>query len=87
MSDSKYPEYVTDGHHIYIWNNEFAGLFEDGKLKESGPPVVRKTKKQIAEEQLQALRDKAAAQADKALKDFEKKQATEVKNDDEMSVK
>lgn len=67
-----FPQYVTDGSHIYIWNEEFESLFEQGKLRPSPPPEVPKVKKLSPKEKvkMEAMRKKAIADAEAALKLF-----------------
>lgn len=72
VAASKFPAFVTDGHHIYIWNDEYEPLLKDGRLKESDPPPPRAEKKLSSREvqELATLRQKAIDDAEKALKLF-----------------
>ncbi len=68
----QYPPYVTDGSHIYIWNDEYARLLEQGKLKASPPPQP-KAQKQLSQRQqtkLEEMRKKALHDAQQAVELF-----------------
>lgn len=67
---TRYPEYVTDGSHIYLWNDEYAAMLADGRLKESGPPAPPVAKEPSAREKtkIEQLRKKALEDAQNAVK-------------------
>lgn len=65
-----FPEYVTDGSHIYLWHPEYESLLATGKLQPSGPPPPRKVmaltpkqKAKLEEARKRALREAEAAVA------------------------
>lgn len=62
----QFPQYVTDGHHIYLWHEEYEPLLKDGRLRASEPPPPRKARPLSARE-----RTKLEAQRRKALQDAE----------------
>lgn len=72
MADTQFPEYVTDGHHIYLWNDEYEALLADGRLKASGPPEPPKPRPLTPGQkaQLERLRKKALKDAEDAIKLF-----------------
>lgn len=72
MATERFPEYVTDGHHIYLWNEEYEPLLKDGRLRPSDPPPPRTAKKLSPREKtkLEAQRRKALADAEAAVKLF-----------------
>ncbi len=72
-----YPEYVTDGHHIYLWHEEYASMFEQGKLKacEAPLPVVAPVLTKEEEQQVEDMRQKALKDAELAIKVYGKKKA------------
>lgn len=67
---TRFPDYVTDGHHIYLWNDEYEQMLLDGKLKECGPPEVPKKKVLSAREKtkLEEIRKKALRDAEEAVR-------------------
>lgn len=67
--ETKYPPYVTDGNHIYLWHPEYERLFNEGKLKASEPPVIQKNKPMSARQKtkLEEARKKALADAERAV--------------------
>lgn len=71
-TQAKYPDYVTDGHHIYLWNDEFEPLFSQGKLRESEPPEPPKVQTLTPRERtkLEETRRKALSEAEAAVKLF-----------------
>lgn len=70
---TRYPEYVTDGSHIYLWHEEFEPLFTSGRLRASDPPVrpLVKTLSQREKTKIDAIRRKAIADAENTLKAFQ----------------
>lgn len=69
-STTRFPEYVTDGHHIYLWHPEYERMLEDGRLRPSDPPEPPKVKKLTPREKtkLDALRKKALQDAENAVR-------------------
>lgn len=67
---AKFPEYVTDGNHIYLWNEHYEQMLRDGRLKPSEPPEPRAAKKMNLREKtkLEGLRKKALQDAENAVK-------------------
>lgn len=67
---TKFPEYVTDGSHIYLWHPEYEGMLRDGRLRASDPPKPQVVKKLNQREQtkVEALRKKALEEAENAVK-------------------
>lgn len=67
-----FPKYVTDGSHIYLWNEEYEQMLQDGRLRPSGPPVIPKVKPLSARERtrLEALRQQALREAEEAVELF-----------------
>ena len=67
---SAYPEYVTDGSHIYLWHEEYASMLEQGKLKacDPPPPVVKATLTTEEKEEIEKIRKKALHDAELAIK-------------------
>lgn len=63
---TKFPDYVTDGSHIYLWHPEYESLLADGRLRPSGPPEPPKVKKISQREltKLEAIRAKALKDAE-----------------------
>ncbi len=68
-TQTKYPDYVTDGFHIYLWNDEFEPLLTQGKLKESEPPAPPKITAMSPRERtkLEERRKKALEEAEAAV--------------------
>jgi len=66
------PPYVTDGKHIYIWNDEYEALLADGRLRPSDPPPPPKVKPMTPREKqkLEAARKRALKDAETAIKLF-----------------
>src|ERR1041385_3915903 len=71
--ERQFPQYVTDGFHIYLWNEEYIKLLDDGKLKPSDPPQPKKVDKMTARQRtkLEAARKKALEDAKQAVALFE----------------
>jgi hypothetical protein len=69
---TKFPDYVTDGHHIYPWNDELDTLLATGKLQPCAAPVPKAVKELTPKEKakLEDLRKKALQQAEEAVKLF-----------------
>lgn len=66
---TRYPEYVTDGSHIYVWHEEYESLLNQGKLKASPPPSPKVLKQMTPRQQtkLEAARRKALQDAETAV--------------------
>lgn len=41
QQDQQAPEYVTDGKHVYPYNEHLYELLARGELQVSGPPVIK----------------------------------------------
>lgn len=67
---TRFPDYVTDGHHIYLWNDEYEVMLADGRLRPSDPPVIPKIPKLNLREKtkLEATRKKALKEAEDAVR-------------------
>ncbi len=67
---TRYPAYVTDGAHVYLWNDHYAPLLEDGRLRESEPPEKPKEVKlsQREQTQIELLRKQALKDAENAVR-------------------
>jgi hypothetical protein len=81
---STYPEYVTDGHHVYLWHEEYASMFEQGKLKacDAPAPVVESVLTKEEQQEVEALRQKALKDAELAIKMYGKPASVKVVKDD-----
>lgn len=66
---TRFPAYVTDGFHIYVWHEEYERLLKEGKLQPSDPPPPPKVKKISPREKtkLEAIRKQALAEAERAV--------------------
>jgi len=67
---TRFPEYVTDGHHIYVWIEEYEDMFEAGKLRACEAPVPPKVKVLSAKEKrdLEKTRQTALRDAEAAVR-------------------
>lgn len=68
--ETKYPKYVTDGFHIYLWNDEFASMLGDGRLKPAEAPPTPKAKALSPREKtkIEEMRKKALQDAENTVK-------------------
>ena len=75
---SQFPDYVTDGHHIYLWHPEYESMLGDGRLRPSGPPELPKVRKLNQREltKVEALRQKALKDAQDTVKLLEAAKAS-----------
>lgn len=72
MAETRFPEYVTDGYHIYLWHEEYEKLFTEGKLRGCEPPELPKVHKLTQRERtkLEEARKKALKEAEAAVRLF-----------------